>query len=502
MSEDLVNAIPSKLDRDASDNFQESSGDTNISQATTTVVPPSTANNYRWVTSPINSIPAEIIRQIFVLCVAPFALRIPAQYPLPIELAPWNLLLVCSKWRQVALGTSALWNDIYTYGCPKLPILKSILSRTGISLISLHIHVQLAPSNRRRGLTLKTLCEQIGDIIQPYVGRFSYLSLYPAEEFRRFSDLPCGRMENLQSVSLDFSDGETKYTLDYSDAYHYPLYPVTAFNNARNLREVKILTEFALFRPNDFPLPWEQLTVLHLINTPIPFTEGHEALRQCLNLAAATLTIPSDKRCLPPGPSRTTLLPHLTSLEIRSATESAIATFGQFLQPFVLPSLKKLMIITLHITRDTWSHSALFSLITRSSCHLECFEAEWATPQLLHAFLPAAPSLLRLSFLWSIMEHFTIFHTIFQEMADDILLPNLLGLECNTDSLDDALKMVEARANQTSCLFPCTIINAVIIHGRTEPPYEIPFSIIQQLRAQGIKIVFQYAGRELDDSKW
>ena len=47
-------------------------------------------------------------------------------------------------------------------------------------------------------LTSKILCEQMGDIIQPCVGRFGYLSLYPAKEFRCFSDLPCGVMENLQ----------------------------------------------------------------------------------------------------------------------------------------------------------------------------------------------------------------------------------------------------------------------------------------------------------------
>jgi F-box-like len=276
---------------------------------------------------PIRSIPPEIICEIFIFCIL-YPLTIPMPSPLPIS-APWNLLLVCSKWRQLALETSALWNNIYIYlGASSdfpLQTLKLALSRTGTSLLSLQIRVNYRHS-RCQGNQAVALREHIGDLIQPFAGQSKCLSLDPADNFRCILDIPCGMMDALQSVSLLFSDEQHKYTLKDTISYHPSLYPVTVFDNACNLHEVTLITEFATLHPQYFCLPWERLTQLHLINTPMPFVEGHEALCQCINLVAATLTIPSDERCL--HSSSITLLPYLSSLEIRTATENVMLCFG------------------------------------------------------------------------------------------------------------------------------------------------------------------------------
>jgi hypothetical protein len=447
-------------------------------------------------TSPIRSIPPEILREIFILCV-PYPLEISIRSPLPIRSAPWNLLLVCSRWRQLALVTSALWNDIYiclesSYNFP-LQALKLALSRTGTSLLSLRTGV----NNGYLG-NQATPRRRIGDLIQPFVGRLKRLSLDPADKFRRLLDIPRGMMDNLQSVSLSFSDERHKYvTYQDSDSYHPSLYSVTAFDNARNLREVMICTEFATFHPQYFRLPWGQLTQLHLIDTPIPFVEGHEALCQCLNLVAATLTIPSDERCLHSSPI--TLLPHLSSLEISTATESTTACFGRFLKPFVLPSLKTFVTSSNSgvTVEDIWSQSDLLSLMKRSSCSLERFETTWITPQLLHAFLQAVPSLVELSFSWVRLEPLAMFQMIFQEIKDGSLVPNLRILDCNMNILDDVLNMVEARTHQMDYRSPCTIINSVIIQGHPKDLDIIPHSV-HELRARGISIVFVDGGRVVD----
>jgi F-box-like len=449
----------------------------------------------------IRSIPPEIIREIFIFCVL-YPLKIPMPSPLLIS-APWNLLLVCSKWRQLALETSALWNDIYIYfdASSDFPwqTLKLALSRTGTSLLSLQVRVSYHLSGylQRKQTALR---RHIGDLIQPFAGQFKHLSLDAADDFRCILDIPRGMMDALQSVYLSFSDERHKYTLKDSNSFHPSLYPVTAFDNARNLREFTLITEFATLHPQYFRLPWERLTQLHLINTPIPFVEGHEALSQCINLVAATLTIPSDERCL--HSSSITLLPHLSSLAIRTATESATLCFGRFLKPFVLPSLKQFEIITLSNSLapeldDTWSQSNLLSLMKRSSCSLERFKAAWITPQLLHAFLKAVPSLVELSFPWVRPEPLAIFQMIFQEIRDGLLVPNLRILECNMNILDDVLNMVEARTNQMDHHSPCTIINSVIIQGHPRDLDVIPRSV-GELRVRGISIVFLYAGGVVD----
>jgi hypothetical protein len=378
---------------------------------------------------------------------------------------------VCSKWRQLGLETSPLWNDISiswgrSYDDSTLQTLKLVLTRTGRSLISLEVEVA-------RSANRAALCEQIGHLIQPHADRFKRLSLYPAEEFRRFLDIPRGMMDTLQSISLSFSDETDKYTLNDSDSYYPSLYPVTAFDNARNLCEVAILTEFATFHPQYFRLPWKQLTQLHIVNTPIPFIEGHEALCQCLNLVTATLTIPSDERCLHPSPI--TLLPQLSSLEIRTATELPTACFGRFLKPFVLPSLKQFEMITMSDSRDTWSQSDLLSLMKRSSCSLERFQASWITPQLLHAFLQVVPSLVELSFPWVRREPLAMFQMILEEIGIGSLVPNLRILECNMNILDDVLKMAEARTNQMDCRSPRTIINSVNLRPPEDSRYNPTF---------------------------
>jgi hypothetical protein len=148
-------------------------------------------------------------------------------------------------------------------------------------------------------------------------------------------------------------------------------------------------------------------------------------------------------------------------------------------------------------SRDMWSQSDLLSLMKCSSCSLESFTAGWITPQMLHAFLRALPSLVEVSFPWIYLEPLPMLQMILEEIGNGSLVPNLRILECYIDILDDVLKMVEARTNRMDCRSPCTIINSVIIQAHTGDLGIIPRSV-HELRARGIGIVFRYGGRDVD----
>src|SRR6266550_981180 len=75
--------------------------------ATLTHVDESNRNNYP---SPVGNVPSEVLSHIFVLC--------SCDYPVPLLYRRWEIphqvtiSHVCSRWRQVALSTGALWSNV------------------------------------------------------------------------------------------------------------------------------------------------------------------------------------------------------------------------------------------------------------------------------------------------------------------------------------------------------------------------------------------------------
>src|SRR5258708_6212457 len=59
---------------------------------------------------PFDDLPLEIIQHIFTLCCGSIQFRIPQERNR--GTTQMTLLLVCSRWREIALTTSALWGDV------------------------------------------------------------------------------------------------------------------------------------------------------------------------------------------------------------------------------------------------------------------------------------------------------------------------------------------------------------------------------------------------------
>jgi F-box-like len=110
------------------------------SQRTQTIT---SIQSYREALAPHRKLPNEILGEIFV-CATPMIMLPPKEY---CREAPWNITHVCSKWRNVAFATPAVWdnisimhdapNSIYRKSTPS-PV-RSALLRSGHSFIVLNI---------------------------------------------------------------------------------------------------------------------------------------------------------------------------------------------------------------------------------------------------------------------------------------------------------------------------------------------------------------------------
>jgi hypothetical protein len=204
-------------------------------------------------------------------------------------LEPWTLASVCSTWRQIALETPALWNNLIInlrikskHWDREMEVIKLCLSRAGQSLISLDLRVE------DERLEDYEVVGMLKGVLQPYFGQMRKLSLSAGEVFQGWIlTLEPGTLDALESISITFGEERSLSNL-FNPRFHHLdnrfESDVTAFRKARSLRAAIISSGFATCDPRIFHFPWTQLTQLDFIRTILTFKESHEVLRQCMNL--------------------------------------------------------------------------------------------------------------------------------------------------------------------------------------------------------------------------
>ena len=393
-------------------------------------------------------------------------------------MAPWNVTHVCSAWRQAAVEMPNLWNNVaVTFRidmeeeCALLKsILEAFLSRTGESLISLKIIA-------KNLLDSHSFCGSIIDLLLPYIGRFRHLSLHPCEALCSLLE---SKVNALESAELDFSEA---FNPDHD------VFNTIFLDKTCNLRRVTISSNFLDLDLDPFHISWANLTQLCLKNTYLAYSQGHAVLRQCVRLVSLAFGIVPDIECR--GMTRNTILPVLESLKVAIYTGEQC---GQFLQPFILPSLKRLEIDSIS-TCSQWSEMILPQLVQRSSCQLRRFEASALAPSTVTAFLMTVPSLTRL-----ILHNLRVGRLrepiqdkdMFSAIARGSLVPNLQHFECRLYDLEYVINSVERRTNTaTSRISPCTPIRSMVIHGYPGNKWQGVQERLSRLRAQGTNIIFR-----------
>jgi hypothetical protein len=306
---------------------------------------------------PVLTLPNEIVSDIFIH----FLPAYPLCPPLTGLLSPTLLTHICRRWREIALGTPALWSTISTSYHDGIPLKQKA-----------HILDLWLKSSRFRPLSLR-INNEIGvaailAAMVPHRSRWEYLDLYLSPFHLPIID---GPMPLLQHLRLTLSEN--------------PATDVLAFRDVSLLRSV-ILNGLSLH----VILPWGQLTSLTL--AIVDPRDCFPILQQTSNLVRCVLKLEAmyggnDQ----PGPDIT--LPYLESLSI---DQYGAIPVTDFLETFIVPALRRL-----EIPEECLGTSPLDSLtgfISKSGCKLE--EVHITGPRSLpkQSYRKAFPSIHKFSF--------------------------------------------------------------------------------------------------------
>jgi hypothetical protein len=376
------------------------------------------------------------------------------------------------------MGMPSLWNNVAVAfprdkaaECALLKnMLEAFLLRSGDSLISLKIVAEDL-------VDCDSFIQSIIDLILPYIGQLRHLSLNPSDPFHLLLE---GNVHALESADLEFSE---KFDADPNVS------SMMLLDKTCNLRRVTISSDFVDLDLTIFHFSWTHLTQLSFRNTYLTFAQGHAMLRHCINLVSLTFGIIPDIECH--AMACNTILPVLESLTIMILTSEEC---GQFLRPFILPSLKRLEVDATG-THFQWSEVVLPQLVRRSSCHLKRFEVSAFAPSAVIALLTVAPSITRLS-----LQHLNVgrcrepsYNTnLLGAIARGDLVPNLQIIECNLYDLEYIIDVVEMRSKTAAFhIPPSTPIRSMVVHGYPGMKWQGVQESLSRLRTQGTNITFR-----------
>ncbi|KAF8628145.1 hypothetical protein AX15_004064 [Amanita polypyramis BW_CC] len=245
----------------------------------------------------------ELLAHIFTLC-CPRLFNIEKPLTRPQQL---NISQVCSRWRLIALDTSALWNDvqflIIDMSDKHVAIAQEWLSRAGKSPI--------------------TFCRLASVPVPPIellaTFRLRSLMIYiESDELPALERLPDGTLSTLEKLTLCIPSTRVRLHL----AKRLPA-----------LREVTLRIQAPELEAWDISLPWDQLEYLCLMDAPIRYC--WDILRQCPSLTRCEIIAVH-----PSGPA-----PLLTDAPFSIPNlQKLYVSCSPLLEPLVLPHLHSLTI--------------------------------------------------------------------------------------------------------------------------------------------------------------
>ncbi|KAK7017402.1 F-box domain-containing protein [Favolaschia claudopus] len=291
---------------------------------------------------PVLTLPNEIVSLIFEHC-API-------YPQTADLAlgihaPVPLTHVCSKWRHIALSTSALWRTLSinlsypfhtsTRRPPTAARVETWLARAPCQPLSIDIVDDF-----------EDLPPEVYEAVISHRDRWEYFSLQILESPP--DDIFNGTMPLLRRLSLE-RDFRSINSIAFSDA---PL-----------LREVTLSN----VSPSSIQLPWSQLTQLYL-SSLFP-EEGIQILSRTTNLVRCELYLVGNG--IPDIPPEIQL-PQLETLIVDCASPGLGRPTPGYLATCIVPALKYLQSPEGYFrAAHTSSIDVLSSFISRSGCKLQ-----------------------------------------------------------------------------------------------------------------------------------
>ncbi|KAJ7817830.1 hypothetical protein B0H13DRAFT_2683031 [Mycena leptocephala] len=304
---------------------------------------------------PVLTLPNEIVSEIFIHFLPAHSL-----FPqLTGCFSPTLLTHICHTWREIALGTPALWRAIGSYSSNvilyerKIQIFDIWLNRSRFCPLYLRIE------------DLTGLDEMLAAVV-PHRARWEYLELYFPSSDLRIIDGPMPLLRYLE-LFLNFPVEAIAFR-------EVPLLRTAVLNNDAALSVV---------------LPWAQLTSLTLLR--VYPCECVPVLQKTPNLVRCELEVWFDSDNDQPGPDIT--LPCLESLTL---VETADGEVTGFLETFIVPALRRLEIPNRFLGRSPID--SLTGFISKSGCKLEEVHITGTRSLPKRSYRMAFPSIHKFSF--------------------------------------------------------------------------------------------------------
>ncbi|RDB21705.1 hypothetical protein Hypma_011292 [Hypsizygus marmoreus] len=314
--------------------------------------------------APHQTLPTEVLAEVFVNCIEDHSIRIPVPASQQIH---WRLGHICSRWRSVALSETCLWNTIFFRYNPQKhtsipPALQEALNRSAQGPLRLIIY---CPPDAIGDPDI------ISDLIARYAHRCTDIQFsFPENKMKAFLANACTSFEALETASLAISKEH------HNDIAHPFLQGARVFESAPRLRKLML---HGVWSPNNVALtledvnfPWRQLTHIELFTGSVVPSTAHALFIMCPNLQDCCFVsnVHGDgvfREMITASPSDITL-PHLRHMHLGSANPSFIF---EIMRPLILPALTG---VTQHFEIDISTRKQPFAplilLIRRSRCRL------------------------------------------------------------------------------------------------------------------------------------
>ncbi|KAF8881787.1 hypothetical protein BD779DRAFT_1545316 [Infundibulicybe gibba] len=385
----------------------------------------------------MTDLPDDIIREIFL---AAACLSGPASLP-PRSYEPRLILShVCASWREIALSTPRLWNEIKcvedysipydhsTRDVPIHPALQAWFSRSGQCLLSLQI------TRISRGL-------------RPLFDEYVFPNLHRCRELKLLVTITLadqlfhspGALHYLETMELEIIGPSARGGMQDIISHK----PVTSFQVATRLRRVALFLDETYLDLPRLNLQWQHLVALVIKGTPIPATSFLGALRECTSLEECSISVANTHRRAAPGASlahnRPIVLPSLHTIWLEFSV--FYNGLSDFLTVLHFPGLRRFRLVA-GITQ--FSLPTLQPFLAPASHNLEKLDISdihWSSATELQMFLATLPHLtaLRLSTSNPVPEE------VLQELATGSINPRLTSIRAGTINMSSLLSFLEGR---------------------------------------------------------
>ncbi|KAF9463442.1 hypothetical protein BDZ94DRAFT_1258823 [Collybia nuda] len=236
------------------------------------------------ILSPIRHLPPEIIVEIFIHCLPGSRSRTLSRLKAPILLCQ-----ICSAWRGIALGISALWEELavcinYETTDSGNTVIRHVMaagewfSRAGPdALLNYSCDIHLSEE------TCYEAPRILSEVLLPYTRRCRTLdmSTWNVADVQAFLNISSDEISHLKKATLRFDIGEAEST-------------PTVFFSAPSLRQLSLMafasiSAFHLTIDYMAVFPWRQLT--HIYIAAIPPLIWADVFRQCHALQEGTFVL-------------------------------------------------------------------------------------------------------------------------------------------------------------------------------------------------------------------